>query len=57
VEVELRDKKDAVRVLAAVDASGLPWESFSTVQDTLEDVFIRLVGQMDDGALKSEASA
>jgi len=57
VEVELAQKKDAVRVLAAVDASGLPWETFSTVQDTLEDVFVRLVGQMDDGTLKSEASA
>jgi ABC-2 type transport system ATP-binding protein len=57
VDVELRDKKDAVRVLAAVDASGLPWESFSTVQDTLEDVFVRLVGQMDDGALKTESAA
>jgi ABC-2 type transport system ATP-binding protein len=57
VVVEMREKKDAVRVIAAVDASGLPWETFSTVQDTLEDVFIRLVGQMDDGLLKSEATA
>ncbi|MGA8542620.1 MAG: ABC transporter ATP-binding protein [Thermoplasmata archaeon] len=55
VEVELHEKKDALRVLAAVEASGLPWESFATAQDTLEDVFIRLVGQMDEGTLKTEA--
>lgn len=55
VDVELHDKSDALRVLSAVEASGLPWQNFSTTQDTLEDVFVRLVGQMDDGALKSEA--
>jgi ABC-2 type transport system ATP-binding protein len=57
VDVELHEKGDALRVLTAVEASGVPWEAFSTAQDTLEDVFVRLVGQMDDGALKSEAPA
>jgi ABC-2 type transport system ATP-binding protein len=57
VEVALRDKGDALRVLSAVQASGLPWEDFSTVRDTLEDVFVRLVGQMDDGTLKSEEAS
>jgi ABC-2 type transport system ATP-binding protein len=56
VDVELHDKHDALRVLSAVEASGLPWQNFVTAQDTLEDVFVRLVGQMDDGALKSEAA-
>lgn len=55
VSVEVGDKRDALRILSAIDASGLPWESFETAQDTLEDVFVRLVGQMDDGALKQEA--
>jgi ABC-2 type transport system ATP-binding protein len=55
VEVELADKRDALKVLSAIDQSGLPWQSFETRQDTLEDVFVRLVGQMDEGALKSEA--
>lgn len=54
VDVELQDQRDALRVLTAVEASGLPWQNFSTAQDTLEDVFVRLVGQMDDGALKSD---
>ncbi len=57
VDVELRDQHDALRVLSAVEASGLPWKSFTTAQDTLEDVFVRLVGQMDDGALKTEGTS
>ena len=54
VEVSLGSKGEALRVLNAVAASGIPWEGFTTTQDTLEDVFVRLVGQMDDGTLKSE---
>jgi len=55
VAVELGDKHDALRVLSAIEASGFPWDSFETNRDTLEDVFVRMVGQMDDGALKQEA--
>ncbi len=55
VEVELSDRRDALRILSAIEASGLPWQSFETRQDSLENVFVRLVGQMDEGALKSEA--
>jgi ABC-2 type transport system ATP-binding protein len=54
VFTELTDKRDALKILAAIDASGLPWGSFQTSRDTLEDVFVRLVGQMDEGALKQE---
>ncbi len=54
ISIELADKRDALRILSAIDASGLPWESFETSQETLEDVFVRLVGQMDEGALKQE---
>jgi ABC-2 type transport system ATP-binding protein len=57
VEVQLAEQRDALRVLNAIEESGLPWQSFMTRQDTLEDVFVRLVGQMDEGALKSEAPA
>ena len=55
VEVEIGDRHDTLRILTAIDQSGLPWQSFETRQDTLENVFVRLVGQMDEGALKSEA--
>ncbi len=57
VEVEMREKGDALKVLTAVEASGLAWSGFATRRDTLEDVFVRLVGRMDDGVLKPEASS
>ena len=55
VEVELSDKRDALRVLEAIDRSGLPWDRVATEEETLEDVFVRLVGQMDEGTLKAES--
>ena len=51
VEVELRSKGDALSILQSVAASGLKWESFSTKSDTLEDVFIQMVGRLEDGSL------
>ena len=57
VEVPLRSKDDALRILESLQASGVPWEGFATVTDTLEDVFVHLVGRMDDGVLKTEAPA
>ncbi len=51
VEVPLRDKADALKILSAAEASGLRWDGFTTARDTLEDVFVRLVGQLEDGAL------
>jgi ABC-2 type transport system ATP-binding protein len=57
VEVPVDSFRDAARVVAAVDASGIPSQGFETQSDTLEDVFVRLVGPMDEGALKSEAPA
>src|SRR5208282_130437 len=56
VSVTLNDKGDALKILTAIEASGLPWTSFTTTHDTLEDVFVRLVGQMDEGALKTEGA-
>ncbi len=53
VEIVLQTREDAIAILDALRASGLAWVSFSTERDTLEDVFVRLVGQMDDGVLKS----
>lgn len=56
IEVEMRGKGDALPVLSAVEASGIAWSGFATRRDTLEDVFVRLVGRMDDGVLKSEVA-
>ncbi|MCI4372516.1 MAG: ABC transporter ATP-binding protein [Thermoplasmata archaeon] len=52
VVVSLDSIRDSVRILNAVEASGIPWDGFVTRSDNLEDVFVRLVGPMDDGALK-----
>jgi ABC-2 type transport system ATP-binding protein len=51
VEIQMRDKSDALVVLQAIESSGIPWTGFATVSDTLEDVFVGLVGRMDDGVL------
>ena len=56
VSVTLHDKGDALKILTAIQESGLPWTTITTTNDTLEDVFVRLVGQMDEGALKTEGA-
>ncbi len=53
IDVVLRDREDALAILEAVQESRLAWTGFTTVRDTLEDVFVRLVGRMDDGVLKT----
>jgi len=57
VEVPMRERGDALKVLTALEASGIPWQRFATAHDTLEDVFVALVGKMDDGVLKAEGAA
>ncbi|HEV8049238.1 MAG TPA: ABC transporter ATP-binding protein [Thermoplasmata archaeon] len=51
ISIPMRDKSDALVVLQAIEASGIPWKGFATASDTLEDVFVSLVGRMDDGVL------
>ncbi len=53
VVIPLTERGDALRVLTALEASGLPWQRFATESDTLEDVFVALVGRMDDGEVKA----
>ncbi len=53
VEVELRSKLEALEALEAARASGLRWDGFSTQSDSLEDVFIRLVGRLEDGTVRA----
>ena len=55
VEVELRSRADALQILQTLSTTGVRWESFSTVRDTLEDVFIRLVGRLEEGTLAPHA--
>ena len=56
VEIELGSKAEALRILETVASSGLRWESFSTRSDTLEDVFIRLVGRLENGTVHEDAA-
>jgi len=44
VSVRLRDKRDAVIALSSIDQSGLPWKDLKTRHDSLEDIFVKLVG-------------
>jgi len=44
VSVRLRDKRDAVIGLSSIDQSGLPWKDLKTRHDSLEDIFVKLVG-------------
>jgi ABC-2 type transport system ATP-binding protein len=57
IEVQLGSRSEALQILETVASSGLPWQSFSTRTDTLEDVFIRLVGRLEDGSLSSPTKA
>lgn len=54
VAIKIRDKHDALAVVECLDRSGLNWEELRTQEDTLEDIFVRLVGGVveDAGTLK-----
>jgi ABC-2 type transport system ATP-binding protein len=56
VIVELGGKEGILEVLSLVQASGLPWSGVETVTDTLEEIFVRLVGHMDEGTLVAAAT-
>lgn len=49
VEVPLHQKQVLIDALQAIAASGLVWPDISTQRDTLEEVFITLVGEMEEG--------
>src|SRR6266700_4651642 len=57
VRVRLRDKRDAVIALSNIDQSGLPWMDLRTRQDSLEDIFVKLVGGAieEGGTIKSSS--
>jgi ABC-2 type transport system ATP-binding protein len=54
VSVKLRGKSEAVMALSSIDQSGLPWTDLRTRQDSLEDIFVRLVGGTieDEGTIQ-----
>ena len=44
ISISLDQKHDTYIALAAIEESGLPWSDFQTRRDSLEDVFVKLVG-------------
>lgn len=45
VVIRLRDKFDAMAALGAIEESGMEWEDLTVRRDSLEDVFLKLVGE------------
>jgi ABC-2 type transport system ATP-binding protein len=45
VVIRLRDKDDAMVALGAIEESGVQWGDLTVRRDSLEDVFLRLVGE------------
>jgi len=44
VSIHLRDKDDALVALGAIEESGTDWRDLVVRRDSLEDIFLRLVG-------------
>ena len=44
VTIHLRDKNDALVALGAIQESGTEWKDLTVRRDSLEDIFLRLVG-------------
>ncbi|HMD78935.1 MAG TPA: ABC transporter ATP-binding protein [Nitrososphaerales archaeon] len=44
VSIHLRDKDDAIVALGAIEESGADWRDLVVRRDSLEDIFLRLVG-------------
>jgi ABC-2 type transport system ATP-binding protein len=48
VSVSLDQKRDALIALGAMEESGLSWDMLTTKRDSLEDIFVRMVGEKGD---------
>jgi len=51
IEVPLKQSKDLLKVINLIENSGIPYSGLSLKKDSLEDVFISLVGRMKEGEL------
>ena len=45
ITIRLRDKDDALVALGAIEESGVEWGDLTVKRDSLEDVFLKLVGE------------
>ena len=44
ISIKIREKHDALVAVESLDRSGMNWDDLRTRRDTLEDIFIRMVG-------------
>jgi len=56
ISIAISEKHDALAALTAIEESGLEWHDLHTRQDSLDDVFVKLVrGRIDEkGEIKTE---
>jgi ABC-2 type transport system ATP-binding protein len=48
IEIAIQNKNDALTTFKLIERSGMDWSDLSTERDSLEDIFIRLVGSIDE---------
>lgn len=44
VSIGMRNKNDTLEAIAAIEQSGMEWSDLSTERESLEDIFVKLVG-------------
>jgi ABC-2 type transport system ATP-binding protein len=49
IEITIHDKIDALAAFKLLEQSGMDWRDLSTERESLEDIFIKLVGKIDEG--------
>ena len=55
VSVIMKSKNDALEAITAIEQSGMNWSDLSTERESLEDIFVKLVGtKIDDESLTIE---
>lgn len=53
IDITIHDKNDALKAIRLLEESGIDWSDLSTERDSLEDIFIKLVGTIDEGGSKA----
>jgi ABC-2 type transport system ATP-binding protein len=48
ISIGIDNKHDVVAAMAAIDKSGFDWSDLRTQRETLEDIFVRLVGKTEE---------
>jgi ABC-2 type transport system ATP-binding protein len=48
IGIRIEQKHDAVEAITAIDRSGFDWTDLRTQRETLEDIFVRLVGRTEE---------